>query len=427
MVCGQVAAEKKTQLNTQPNRQSNFRILLVEDDPGDVELIQVLLSEVENWAVTLKNAPTLAEAIALLQENGEIDVVLLDLSLPDEFGLETFRQVHAQFPLLPVVVLTGNSDDRVAMEALAAGAQDYLIKGEFSGRLLMRSTQYAVERQRQRQQQEQQSRKLAQALAQLKATQAQLVESEKMVALGSLVAGVAHEINTPLGIGVTASSTLAEKTAEFSQIYHSGAMKRSQLTQFLQTAQQTSSIILSNLNRAAELVQSFKQVAVDQSSESQRPFQLKEYLQETLTALGPKFTGTKHTVAIWGEEDLTVDSYPGALSQIVTNLVINSLVHAYSPEDRGSMVIEFQPACGFYGKGEEIILSYTDDGQGMTPETKEKIFDPFFTTKRGQGGSGLGLHLVYNLVSQKLQGTITCESQVGVGTKFTITFPAQIS
>ena len=162
-------------MNTQPNRQSDFRILLVEDDPGDVELIQVLLSEVENWAVTLKNAPTLAEAIALLQADGEIDVVLLDLSLPDEYGLETFHQVHAQFPLLPIVVLTGNSDDQVAMQALEAGAQDYLVKGEFGGRLLVRSVQYAVERQRQRQQQQQKSRELSQTLEVLQATQTALV------------------------------------------------------------------------------------------------------------------------------------------------------------------------------------------------------------------------------------------------------------
>ena len=131
--------------------------------------------------------------------------------------------------------------------------------------------------------------------------------------------------------------------------------------------------------------------------------------------------GTKHTVEIRGDESLILDSYPGALSQIITNLVINSLIHAYSPEDSGCIVIDFQAA------GAEIILSYIDDGQGIPPESKEKIFDPFFTTKRGQGGSGLGLHLVYNLVTQKLQGAIACESQVEVGTKFTIVLPAQIS
>ncbi len=268
---------------------------------------------------------------------------------------------------------------------------------------------------------------LSVALEQLQATQTQLVESEKMAALGSLVAGVAHEINTPLGIGVTASSTLVDKIQQLRQIYDSGQMKRSQLEKFLQTASQSSQIILNNLNRAAELIQSFKQVAVDQSSESRRRFKLYAYLEETLTALRPKFKGTQHTVQIQGDESLILDSYPGALSQIITNLVINSLLHAYSQEDRGSIVIDFQSACSSYGKAEEIILSYTDDGMGIPADSKSKIFDPFFTTKRGQGGSGLGLHLVYNLVTQKLQGTIACSSQVGKGTKFTISLPATVS
>ena len=158
-----------------PNRQADFRILLVEDDPGDVELIEILLTEVKNWAATLKNASTLREGIAILQKDEEIAVVLLDLSLPDEYGLDTFRQLHAQFPLLPIVVLTGNSDDRVAMQALEEGAQDYLVKGEFNGKLLVRSMQYAVERQRQVWEQQQQSRELSQTLKVLQATQAELV------------------------------------------------------------------------------------------------------------------------------------------------------------------------------------------------------------------------------------------------------------
>ncbi len=159
----------------QPIQQSDFRILLVEDDPGDVELIQILLTEQKSWAATLKNASTLSEGIALVQEDQEIDVVLLDLSLPDEYGLETFRQLHSEFPLLPIVVLTGNSDDHVAMQALSEGAQDYLVKGEFSGRLLVRSMQYAVERQRQLWSQQQQSQELCQTLEVLQATQAELV------------------------------------------------------------------------------------------------------------------------------------------------------------------------------------------------------------------------------------------------------------
>jgi signal transduction histidine kinase len=259
---------------------------------------------------------------------------------------------------------------------------------------------------------------LSQALDNLKATQTKLVESEKMASLGGLVAGVAHEINTPVGISITAASLLADKTTEFYETFKSGQMKRSQLEKFLDTAMQSSSMVLSNLNRAADLIQSFKQVAVDQSSEEQRTFNLKQYLWENLIPLRPKLRTTHHQVEIKGDEAIALNTYPGALSQIITNLVMNSLTHAYSPEDAGHLVFDFKQ------EAEQIIFEYADDGKGIPKEHLSKIFDPFFTTKRGQGGSGLGLHIVYNLVTQKLNGTIECESQVGVGTKFIIKLPS---
>ncbi len=252
------------------------------------------------------------------------------------------------------------------------------------------------------------------------ATQTKLVESEKMAALGGLVAGVAHEINTPIGISVTAASLLAERATTFFETYKSGNMKRSDLERFLDTAMQSSSMVLANINRAAELIQSFKQVAVDQSSESQRLFNLREYLHEILISLRASLKKTKHTVKIQGDDHLILNSYPGALSQIVTNLVINSLVHAYSEGDAGQIVFSFQQ------DGQEIIFEYADNGKGIPSENLSKIFDPFFTTKRGQGGSGLGLHIVYNLVTQKLKGTIECESLVNLGTKFIIKLPIQL-
>ena len=268
---------------------------------------------------------------------------------------------------------------------------------------------------------QQRTAELSQALADLKATQNKLVESEKMSALGGLVAGVAHEINTPVGIGITAASLLAEKTTEFFEAYKSGQMKRSQLEKFLDTAMQSSSMVLSNLNRAADLIQSFKQVAVDQSNEEQRTFNLKQYLSEVLIPLRPKLRTTHHQVEIKGDEAITLHTYPGALSQIITNLVMNSLTHAYSPEDSGHLIFDFKQ------EGEELIFHFCDDGKGIPKENLNKIFDPFFTTKRGQGGTGLGLHIVYNLVTQKLNGTIECESQVNVGTKFIIKLPSRVS
>jgi predicted ATPase/signal transduction histidine kinase len=260
---------------------------------------------------------------------------------------------------------------------------------------------------------------LSQTLANLKATQTQLVEAEKMAALGGLVAGVAHEINTPLGIGVTAASLLADKSTALSEAFKNGKMKRSDLEKYLDTATSSTTLILSNLSRAAELIKSFKQVAVDQSCEKRRIFGVKAYLQEILLNLRPKLKRTKLTIEIHGDENLTIDSYPGAFSQIVTNLVMNSLTHAYEPEDEGRIVLEFQQ------NSEQFIFQYRDDGKGIPGENLSKIFEPFFTTKRGQGGSGLGLHIIYNLVTQRLKGTIQCKSQVGSGTSFLLEFPIQ--
>ena len=261
---------------------------------------------------------------------------------------------------------------------------------------------------------------LSQTLEDLKSAQNKLVEAEKMAALGGLVAGVAHEINTPIGIGITAASLLAEKVTKFFDLYSKGQIKRSELEKFLDTAMQSSNMILSNLTRAAELIHSFKEVAVDQSSELKRTFNVKHYLEEILTSLTAKLRRTKHKVEIKCDENIVLDSYPGVLCQIVTNLVLNSLIHAYDPEDEGILTFDIML------EGDRLIFEYGDNGKGITPQNLSKIFEPFFTTKRGQGGTGLGLHIIYNLVTQKLKGTISCESQVEKGTRFLIEFPAKI-
>jgi len=261
------------------------------------------------------------------------------------------------------------------------------------------------------------TQELSGALEDLKTTQDQLVEAEKMAALGGLVAGVAHEINTPVGVGVTAASVLEDKTTAFLDIYNSGQMKRSDLEKYLDMAGQSSSMILRNLSRAAELIQSFKQVAVDQSTEERRKFAVKPYLEEILLSLRPKLKKTQHSIEIKGKDDITLESYPGVFSQIVTNLVMNSLVHAYEADDEGHLTFELKR------DDSRLTFEYADDGKGIPEENLSKIFDPFFTTNRGQGGSGLGLHIIYNLVTQRLGGTIHCQSEVGAGTRFVIDLP----
>lgn len=260
---------------------------------------------------------------------------------------------------------------------------------------------------------------LEQALQRLRDTQAQLVQSEKLASLGALVAGVAHEINTPVGVGVTAASTLAARAAQLRERYSSDTLTRSDLERFVAVAEESTRILLANLNRAADLIHSFKQVAVDQSSGERRRFDLKKYLEEVLASLNPQLRRPGHSVSIDCPEGIEVDGYPGALAQIITNFVTNSLLHAYAPGQRGQIRIQARAQDG------SIELHYRDDGHGMPPEDLARIFDPFFTTKRGTGGSGLGMHIVYNLVTQMLGGQISVNSAPGQGVEFRVTFPGR--
>jgi len=258
---------------------------------------------------------------------------------------------------------------------------------------------------------------LRETLDRLERTQSHLVTTEKMAALGELVAGIAHEINTPVGVAVTGASHFQKRTQELLAAFEGGAIKKSDFEQYLRLAGESSSMLLTNLERAANLVQSFKQVAVDQSSEARRPFEIGRYTNDVLLSLRPKLKRTRHVVTVNVPGEIEIESYPGAFSQIITNLIMNSLLHAFEPDDAGSIVISYE------ARDEQLYMTYTDNGKGIPAENLGRIFDPFFTTRRGTGGSGLGLHILYNIVSVKLGGGIECESEVGAGTTFRIHVP----
>jgi signal transduction histidine kinase len=252
----------------------------------------------------------------------------------------------------------------------------------------------------------------------LQDTQEQLVQSEKMASLGGLVAGVAHEINTPIGVAFTAASTLQSRSQELKTAYSSGNIKRSMLDKYVNQADEIGEMIAKNLSRAAELIQSFKQVAVDQTSSERREFHLHEYIQETLLSLRPRLKKLPYQIHVECPDNIVLDGYPGALSQILTNLVMNSVVHAFEGRDQGQIEIRAQ------AHEHMVHLSYSDDGVGMSADARKRIFDPFFTTRRGQGGSGLGMHIVYNLVTRSLGGSIRLPpSETGVA--FDIRFPCK--
>ena len=261
------------------------------------------------------------------------------------------------------------------------------------------------------------SQALQDSLETLKKTQNQLIQSEKMASLGGLVAGVAHEINTPLGISVTASSFLERKTKEIKELFDLNRLKRSDFKKFIEIGMDSASSILANLNRAAELIQSFKQVAVDQTVEEKRVFGLKHYIDEVFISLRPRYKRTQHQITVNCPDSIQLNSYPGVFMQVLTNLVMNSLLHGFDNIEKGQISIDISD------NDQTVLIVYKDNGKGMSEEQLAKIYDPFYTTRRGQGGTGLGMHIVYNLVTQSLSGEISCNSKQGEYTVFQITIP----
>ncbi len=265
---------------------------------------------------------------------------------------------------------------------------------------------------------EQSNETLQKTLTELQQAQRYLVQSEKMAALGGLVAGIAHEINTPLGVSVTAASHLESETRKFQKSLEQDESPDPQrVTAFAGIAGQSGQMILRNLRRADELVKSFKQVAVDQASEQRRTFQLDGYVDEILTSLHPELKRNRHHIELQVPDGVVLDTYPGALYQVLVNLIMNSLTHAWEPDENGTIHI------GATVNGENVRLIYQDDGKGMPEEVADQMFDPFFTTRRGQGGSGLGLHIVYNLVTRVLGGDIEVDTSPGKGLRFEIVIP----
>lgn len=263
------------------------------------------------------------------------------------------------------------------------------------------------------------NRELGESLHNLKTTQANLVESEKMASLGRLVAGVAHEINTPVGSGVTAASHLVEKTDSFEHRIQEGGLTRSELDKYLAVVRRSGDIVLQNLHQAAELVRSFKQVAVDRSTSETRTLNLCQYLDKVLLSLQPRLKHQPHAIHLTCPPDLRVNTHPGALSQILTNLIMNSLAHAFEGREDGNINIRVEAAGG------RVILTYWDDGNGIPEDIRDHIFEPFFTTRRDAGGTGLGLNIVYNLVSETLGGSIRLDLRDDTSSCFVIDIPAE--
>jgi len=262
------------------------------------------------------------------------------------------------------------------------------------------------------------NKKLKHTLNELEHTQDKLIESEKMASLGSIVAGVAHEINTPLGIALTGITYFDSISLHIRELYTENDMSQDEFETYLNKTEEISEQIVSNITRASNLVQAFKQISVDQTHEEKRRFYVKEYTDGLILSISSQIKKTQLIIHNNIPKDVKVSTYPGAFGQVITNLIMNSILHGYINEKKGHIHIELKE------EATQVVLSYKDDGKGINPKELPYIFDAFFTTKKSSGGTGLGLNILYNIVQKQFNGEVNCTSEINKGVHFTITIPS---
>jgi C4-dicarboxylate-specific signal transduction histidine kinase len=383
-----------------------------------------------------------------IMKKHDIHLVITDQRMPEMTGTEFLEKIIPQHPDCIRMVLTGFSDMEAIIQAINKGRVYRYINKPWNREELKITIDRALEAfnlkqqnkiliedlkeinrnleqkvkertnliEEQKNEIKKQYKELQVTLKNLKETQRQLIQSEKLAALGGLVTGIAHEINTPVGISITAASSLMEETEKMADHYNRDKISRADFRDYLKSASQSTSLILTNMERTAMLIQSFKQVSMDQSTEQQRTFKIKEYLQDIINSLQPRLEGKKIGITLDMDDRMELNSYPGAISQIISSLIMNSLVHGFEGKDQGNIIIKARQ------NKKELLMNYKDDGKGIPENNLSRIFDPFFSTNK-QSGPGLGLHIVYNLIDQKFKGSITCISKNQKGVEFSIKIP----
>ncbi len=397
-----------------PSKQAQARpptVLVVDDSPT---LLLALLDHLSQHGFLVVLAHDAREGM-MRAALAEPDLILLDIVMPGLDGFEACRRLKSDADTrdVPVIFMTGLSDAKQIVSGFAVGGVDYITKPFQVEEVLARiNTHIALRRA---------NNELKQAYQSLARAQEDLVHHEKLAALGSLVAGIAHELNTPIGNSLMVASTFEAQTGDIREHFSKGEnMRRSELVGYLDNACTTTEILMRNLQRAADLVTNFKQVAVDQTSTQRRTFLLAEVVAGNVLTLLPSIRRTPFEVVQSVPDELMMDSYPGPLGQVIANLVNNALMHAFDGRSEGKVELVAE-----YEKTDWIALHVRDNGNGISASNQERIFDPFFTTKMGVGGSGLGLHIVHSIVSDILGGRISVRSEEGCGTCFTLSLPLE--
>ncbi|HYD81275.1 MAG TPA: hybrid sensor histidine kinase/response regulator [Paucimonas sp.] len=389
-----------------PSRKT---ILVVDDMPANIGVLVEALEEHGYRIVVAQDG----EECLMRAQFVHPDMILLDVMMPRMDGFEACRRLKRIDGIkdIPVIFMTALADTDEKVTGFAAGAVDYITKPFQIQEVLARVGTHLALRQA--------TRELADALKTLRMTQEELVHRETLAALGALVAGIAHEINTPIGNSLVVASTLADQTRMLNRGYADNrGIRRSDLERFLRETDEAADILIRNLSRAADFIADFKQVAVDQTSSQRRSFVLADMVSEVMRMLQPAFKKTPFVLRLNIAPDIEMDSYPGPFGQVLTNLVSNALAHGFEGRSSGTVTIDARTA----GDG-MVELSVSDDGNGIPAQNLGRVFDPFFTTKLGAGGSGLGLAISRNIVCGLLGGSIEVRSEVGGGTTFMLMLP----
>ncbi len=384
---------------------------------------------------TLDHAYHAQEAIDMVDvaesEANPYALIFMDVRMPPGMdGIQTIQKIWDAYPNIEMVICTAHSDYNWDQIIEKLGLSDHLLilKKPFDSVAVKQfaltlTTKWRLQKSNQlytaslEGKVKERTSELQQSLDRLKAAQDQLIQSEKMASLGELVAGVAHEINTPIGVGITAASFIEDNTIELEKKYAEKKISNQFMQEYISTMITSSKMLMTNLNRASELIKGFKQVAVDQTTDMKRVFNFNELIQNVVFSLNPKLKQIGVEVNITCDEQLKVNSYPGSFSQVFTNMIVNSIIHGFENKTDGVISIAVTK------DNDNLYIEYEDNGQGIKDSLIKKVFDPFYTTKRGQGGTGLGLHIIYNILSQNLKGKIQCSSKIETFTRFNIEIP----
>lgn len=351
-------------------------------------IVGSLMIPLRSWGLVPANVVTLNG----MQLGSALEMILLAIALADRFNQARREKEEAQ-------------KESLAAHHSARTAEQQVIENLRSSERLLEAR--VNER----------TAELSATIERLEKTQAELVQAEKLASLGALVAGIAHELNTPIGIALTTASTLEDTAEELQKTLDRGELRKSTLTRFVDSARDMTRLIVRSALRADELIASFKQVAVDQTSEQRRSFDLRLLVEDHIAALRPSFSLVPWVISTDVPADIQCDSYPGPLGQVIVNLVQNAGIHAFKGMERGVLTISATL------QSDEIEMVFTDDGHGMDHDVLARIFEPFFTTRLGQGGSGLGLSISVNIATGVLGGMLNATSEPGSGSRFTLRFP----